>query len=93
VTYLDLIPDPGGYRDAAALLRRRATDLADFAERVDRTVESTVFEGPAAVALRATMSDQRSLVMQLCGELETCASSMAQAAASYEADLAADRGR
>jgi hypothetical protein len=88
VTYLNLVPDPGRYRDAAALLRRRAEDLAYFAQRVERTVECTAFEGPAAEAFRLTMSEQRSVVLHMCGELHTYANSMMQAAATFETELA-----
>ena len=88
MTYLNPVPDPSGYREAAATLRRRAEDLAYYAQRVDRTVESTGFEGPAAEAFRASMAEQRSVVLHACGELHTYANSMAQAAAGYEAQLA-----
>jgi hypothetical protein len=89
VTYLALVPDPRGYHEAAGVLRRRAEDLAYFAQRVERTVESTIFEGPAAHGFRSIMSDQRSVVLHLCGELYTYANSMAQAAVGYEAEQAA----
>ena len=95
MTYLDLVPDPSGYREAAAVLRRRAEDLAYYAQRIDRTVESTAFEGPAADAFRGTMAGQRSVVLHLCGELHSYANSIAQAAAVYEAqraELAASGG-
>jgi hypothetical protein len=88
VTYLNLVPDPSGYREAATVLRRQAEDLAYYAQRIDRTVESTAFEGPAAEAFRAGMADQRTVVLHLCGELHSYANSMAQAAAAYEAELA-----
>jgi hypothetical protein len=86
--YTNMVPDPGAYRAAAAALRSRAEDLAYFAQRVDRTIETTVFEGPAADDLRAAMGEQRSIVLHLCGELHSYANSLAQAAAVYEAELA-----
>ena len=88
MTYLNLVPEPSGYRDAAAVLRRRAEDLAYYAQRTDRTVGSTAFEGPAADAFRGTMADQRSVVLHLCGELHSYANSIAQAATVYEAERA-----
>lgn len=84
MTWLMDIPDPSGYRDAAAALRRRSDDLVYYAQRVDNTVAATIFEGPAADAFRSTMADQRATVLHLCGELQNYANSMTQAAATYE---------
>lgn len=81
------IPNPQGYRDAAAALRRRAEDLAYFAERVTKTSESADFAGPAASRFRSEVGEQRRAVMRLVGELTNVANALSRAASLYEDQL------
>ena len=93
MTYLaPTFPDPAGYRAAATALRRQAEDLGYFAQRVDRTIAATSFEGPAADRFRSTMSDQRTAVLHLAGELHSYANAMSRTAASLEAQIAGGWG-
>ena len=83
------IPDPDGYRRAAAVLRQRADQLSHYAARIATQVEGTTFVGPAASRLQDDAVRQRQAVLRTANELHALASSLSRAASVYESQRAA----
>jgi len=86
---LPTIPDPAGYRQAAAVLRKRADALSHYANRISGQVNSTSFEGPAATRLRSDTTAQKQAVLRAANELYGLAGTLSRAAGIYEAQIAA----
>jgi succinylarginine dihydrolase len=61
--------DPAAVRTLAARLRSDAERLHDQAQRLDHRLDALNFEGPAALRLRAAMTERKLRALAVAGEL------------------------
>jgi hypothetical protein len=89
---VDVLGDPAGIRQQAALVRTTADAVEALVARLDHDVHAMEFEGPAATRARSAWMDREHRARHVIAELREVAEQMLHEAHAVEERLAHSQG-